>query len=53
MATAQRLSSSGDFCACLTEIPQTVSTASGLVEYAERARYEPILAIHVTLDVWD
>ncbi|GAA1798190.1 alpha/beta hydrolase [Agromyces neolithicus] len=37
----------------MAETPRTVSTASGLVEYAERGRGEPILAIHGTLGGWD
>jgi pimeloyl-ACP methyl ester carboxylesterase len=53
MATAPRSPTSEDFWACLAETPRTVSTASGLVEYAERGRGEPILAVHGTLGGWD
>lgn len=53
MATAPRSPSSEDFRGCLAETPRTVSTASGRIEYAERGRGEPILAIHGTLGGWD
>jgi pimeloyl-ACP methyl ester carboxylesterase len=53
MATAPRSPSSEDFRGCLAETPRTVSTASGPIEYAERGRGEPILAIHGTLGGWD
>ena len=53
MATAPRSPSSADFHGCLAETPRTVRTASGPVEYAERGRGEPILAIHGTLGGWD
>jgi pimeloyl-ACP methyl ester carboxylesterase len=53
MATAPRSPSSEDFRGCLAETPRTVTTASGPIEYAERGRGEPILAIHGTLGGWD
>jgi len=53
MATAPRSPSSEDFRGCLAETPRTVTTVSGPIEYAERGRGEPILAIHGTLGGWD
>lgn len=53
MATVPRTPSPDDFRGCLTETPRTVSTASGPIEYAERGRGEPILAVHGTLGGWD
>ena len=53
MATAPISPSSEDFRGCLAETPRTVSTASGPIEYAERGRGEPILAVHGTLGGWD
>ena len=53
MATEPRSPSSEDFRGCLAEIPRTVSTASGPIEYAERGTGVPVLAIHGTLGGWD
>lgn len=53
MAAAPITPSPDDFRGCFTEIPRTVSTVSGPVEYAERGVGEPILSIHGTLGGWD
>lgn len=42
-----------DFAACMAEIPRTVETAAGPIEYAERGNGEPVLAVHGTLGGWD
>jgi pimeloyl-ACP methyl ester carboxylesterase len=53
MATAPRSPTPEDFRGCLAQTPRTVSTTSGPIEYAERGRGEPILAVHGTLGGWD
>ena len=53
MAIAPISPSSENFRECLAETPRTVSTACGTIEYAERGRGEPVLAVHGTLGGWD
>lgn len=53
MATVPRMPSPDDFRECLSEEPQTVSTASGPIEYARRGAGEPVLSLHGTLGGWD
>lgn len=42
-----------DFQSCLSETPQTVRTAAGPLEYADRGDGEPLLALHGTPGGWD
>jgi len=53
MATAPILPTPEDYRGCMAETPRTASTAAGPVEYAQRGRGEPVLAIHGTLGGWD
>lgn len=53
MATAPRSPTEQDFRACMAEIPRTVHTASGPIEYAERGHGEAILVVHGSMGGWD
>lgn len=53
MADAPILPTPEDYRACMRETPQTVSTAAGPVEYAERGSGERVLVVHGTLGGWD
>lgn len=53
MAVVPRSPTSADFRECFAEVPRTVLTSSGPVEYADRGLGDAILSVHGTLGGWD
>lgn len=53
MATAPGRPTAEDFRACLAEVPRTVLTAAGPIEYAERGDGEAVLTVHGAQGGWD